>query len=344
MIRFSKIFLCITTAILLLWQLPWCYSFFTAKASNAPFTLYSSVAERFISIGFSEEKGMARQSDDGTRYTEEQTDSLLPFFYMRQLMADEKFPDTICGIAVTPKEAQMSTFSFRCSPMDINVKKVPLYPLLESKSRRVDLVMPPDVFRITDKRIEFVNSQTNSIDEDKSQMFTKALLKKGFTFPSRRVAGNPTTRKDYDEGYIILDSKGRLFHMKQMVGRPYVRHIEQADSISVEHIFITEFKSRKTLAFLTDRNNCFYVVNSETYDVVPAGIESYDPQHDGISIFGNMLDWTVSIKRGGNTVHYALNASDYSLIDKYVIDNGNSRNFGLRFTSVTDKYVKPRFY
>ncbi len=35
--RFSIIFLCITLVLLLLWQLPWCYTFFAAKPSRTPF-------------------------------------------------------------------------------------------------------------------------------------------------------------------------------------------------------------------------------------------------------------------------------------------------------------------
>lgn len=42
MIRFSKIFFYITVAVLLVWQLPWCYAFLTLKPVKTPFTMYSS--------------------------------------------------------------------------------------------------------------------------------------------------------------------------------------------------------------------------------------------------------------------------------------------------------------
>ena len=38
MIRFSKIFFYITVAVLLVWQLPWCYAFLTLKPVKTPFT------------------------------------------------------------------------------------------------------------------------------------------------------------------------------------------------------------------------------------------------------------------------------------------------------------------
>lgn len=344
MIRFSKIFLYITIALLLLWQLPWCYSFFAAKGVRSPFILYSTVSGDFISTIFSETKGeVIRQSQDGTQYTQEEADSLLPFFYMRQLMADERFPDTIHGVAVTPREVQASNFTFRSNPMDINVVKTPLYPLLESKSGRVDLVMPDDVFRLTDNGIEFIKSKTNTVDREKSNLFTDMLLKKGFCFPVRYISGNPTTRKEYDEGYLLLDNAGKLFHLKQTVGRPYVRHIELPTGIKVKYLFITEFRDRKTLGFLTDEENRFYVLNSGTYDLLQAGVEQFNPEKDVMSIFGNMFDWTVCVKSDNGVFYYALDAKDYSLIKSLSFPNNESGVFGLHFTSSFDKYVKPRF-
>lgn len=344
MIRFSKLFLSITVALLLLWQLPWCYSFFAAKGVRSPFVLYSTLSGDFISTIYSEEKGgVIRQSQDGELYTQEEADSLLPFFYMRQLMADERFPDTIRGIGFTPREAQLANFSFRSNPMDINVVKIPLYPLLESKSGRVDLVMPDDVFRGTDKGIEFIQSKTNTVDEGKSKLYTDMMLKKGFTFPIRYISGNPTARKEYDEGYLLLDSDGKLFHLKQTVGRPYVRHIEIPADVKAKYLFITEFKDKKTLGFITDEDNRLYVLNSGSYELVKTGVDSFNPQTDVLSIFGNLFDWTVCVKKDTGIYYYALDAKDYSLIKSFTNPSEGINAPGLHFTSSGDKYVKPRF-
>lgn len=332
----------ITVALLLLWQLPWCYSFFAAEGVRSPFVLYSTVSGEFVSTIFSEAKGgVIRQSESGTLYSQEEIDSVLPFFYMRQLMADERFPDTIHGVGFTPREAQLANFSFRSNPMDINVVKIPLYPLLESKSGRVDLVMPDDVFRGTESGVEFIASKTNTIDEKKSRMFTEMMLKKGFVFPIRYISGNPTARKEYDEGYLLLDSEGKLFHLKQMVGRPYVRHIVLPADVKAKYLFITEFKDRKTLGFVTDEENRFYILNSGTYDCVRTDV-FFNPATDVLSIFGNLFDWTVCVKNVDGLFYYALDAKDYSLIKSLTHPNEAGGVEGLHFTSPNDKYVKPR--
>ena len=170
--RFSIIFLCITLVLLLLWQLPWCYTFFAAKPSRTPFSMYSCVIGDFLSMGYEESVGLIRRDQSGNNYTQEQTDSILPLFYVRQLMADERFPDSLMGVPVSPRQVQITNFNFRVSAADINAPSVPLYPLLESMSGRVDLKMPDDVFRITSQGIEFIDMATNRVNDRKSDLFT----------------------------------------------------------------------------------------------------------------------------------------------------------------------------
>ena len=88
MIRFSKIFFYITVAVLLVWQLPWCYAFLTLKPVKTPFTMYSSVLGDFVITQLDENKQLHRYDTKGNTYTQQQVDSLLPSLYVRQLTAD----------------------------------------------------------------------------------------------------------------------------------------------------------------------------------------------------------------------------------------------------------------
>ena len=172
MIRFSKMFFYVTVAVLLVWQLPWCYAFLTLKPAKTPFTMYSSVLGDFVITQLDENKQLHRYDTKGNTYTQQQVDSLLPSLYVRQLTADERFPDTICGRAVSPKDIQLTNFTFKSVPSAINAPQTGLYFLMESMSKRVDLKMPEDAFRFTDKGIEFIRMETNRIDEAKSKLFT----------------------------------------------------------------------------------------------------------------------------------------------------------------------------
>ncbi|MEG1401440.1 DUF4857 domain-containing protein [Bacteroides sp.] len=343
MTRFSKLFLYFTVALLLLWQLPWCYRFFTSKAEKSPFTLYSTVIGDFVQMSPEGDKGLVRRDLKGNLYTQAEFDSILPLFYARQLMADERFPDSIRGVAVTPRMAQVESFTFRVIPSDINAPHIRLYPLLESMSGRVDLKMPDDVFRITNRGIEFVDIASNSIDLPKSKQFTQAMLRKGFRFPALEIAGNPTTRKEYDEGYLLLDANRQLFHLKKTKDRPYVRNVQLPHGLQLEHLFVTEFKNRRTLAFMTDTDHAFYALNNKTYEVVKIGVPSYDPQTEAITILGNMFDWTIRIASTQTDNYYAVRADDYSLIKKFENQSTESDHLpSLAFTAGMDKFVKLR--
>ncbi len=294
-------------------------------------------------MGQEEGKGTVRRDLAGNIYSEAAFDSILPMFYFRQLMSDERFPDTIQGIAVTPKMVQTENFNFRSVPSDINTPSIRLYPLMESMSGRVDLKMPDDVFRITSKRIEFIDMATNSVKEDKSLQFTEAMTKKDFRFPATEIVGNPTVKKEYDEGYLLLDTDRRLFHLKQVKGRPYVRAITLPEGLTLEHLYLTEFRNKKTLAFMTDVNNAFYVLQNRTYEIVKTGIPAFDPKTDALTIIGNMFDWTVRVTTPASDNYYALDANDYSLIKKLENKSNVHSMPGITFTSYTDKYVMPRF-
>ena len=347
MIRFSKILLYITIILLLFWLIPWGYGFIFSKPQKNPFILYSTVINDFAILE-NNGKGTERKDLKGKYYTESEFDSILPMFYYRQLIADERFPEEINGVALSPKIAQTENFIFRHQPSDVNCKKPGLYPLLESMSGRVDLKMPDDVFRKNNNGIEFIDIKTNSIDEKKSRIYTDAMKKKGFCFPANIIAGNPTARKDYDEGYLITDRTGSLYHLKQVKGRPYFRKIEIPNGLKIKYIFPTEFKNRKYHAFLTDDKNDLYVLYTKTYELKKSGIPHFNPQKDEISIFGNIFDWTVSLSNPEENKIYALDAESLRLLKQIdlarLYPDIQQNNFPVRltFTSLSDKYVFPR--
>lgn len=343
MLRFSKLFLGFVVVILLLWLLPWVCNFLFYKPERAPFTMWSCVVGDFVMIDFPNDE-IVRCDRSGRTYSEREFDSILPTFYARQLLNDERFPDSLCGVAVTPRMLQHENFMFRSTPAEVNKPQVGLYPLLESMSGRVDLEMSDDVFRITPSGIEFVDMATNRIDRAKSDRFTDALLRKEFRFPALAVAGNPTTRKEYDEGYLLLDASQRLFHFKQVKGRPYVRAIELPEGVEVRHLFITEFPARRTLALLTDARHDLYAVTRPDYGIVRVGDVSWDPECESLTVFGNLFDWTLRMTSDRADRYQAVDVRrNYRCIDSMAVEFHRRPLPGLVFTSSRDRDVRPRY-
>ena len=340
MSKFSTLFLWFTVIALLCWQIPSAYNLYTMEHVNPPFTLYSALQGEFLTIKHLD-GNTSKESLSGKVFTDKEFDSLLPAFYVRQLVTDGRFPSTLHGQQVTPQLLQQHNFNFRHVPSDINAPKVALYPLLESMSKRVELVTPPDLFRITDRGIEFVEMKTNEVDLQKSARFTTALRTAGFHFPACYINGNPTTRKEYDNGYLLTDAKGNLFHLKMTVGRPYVRSIDLPMDVHPNYLFVTEFTHKKTLGFFTDHENKFFLITPD-YQVKRVDIPSFDPEKDYITIMGNLFDWTIRVVSGNTDKYYAIDNTTLRKIKSHKTTYEGQELPQLYFTSSLDKFVKPR--
>jgi len=351
MIRFSKIVFTITVTLLIIWILPWCYQFLTTTKTDTPFTLYSGVINDFAFIEHAD-KGLTYKDVKNQVYSEHEFDSILPLFFYRQLLSEERLPNRLFGVDLTPRLIQTENFNFRIDPNAVNTPSIGLYPLLESMSGRVDLEMPDDVFRLSE-RMEFIDIETNAINEFKTNVFTQMLQKKGFKFPAKSIAGNPTDRKEYDEGYLILDAEHNLFHVKQVKRRPYVRKIEIPKQVLVQHMFLTEFKNRKFLAFVSDSQQRFWVLETQTYTFKQVDIPSFDPACMSMSIIGNMFDWTIIVNDGKTKRYFAIDASNYHCIKSLTYEEPEltpMQKFGLYlfpiqlyFTEPTSPLIFPRW-
>lgn len=348
--KLGSIFFILILIMLVAWQLPWCLSMLNSKKSNPTFVLYSTLIDDFI-VSSTHDGKRVNTDTKKMAYTQAQADSLLPFFYARQLLKDEKFPDSVKGVATNYRDSQHETFFWRSSPRDLNTPKVGVYQMMESASQRVQLETPTDIFRINKKGIEFIDAQTNMINPDKSARFTDMMIKKGFSFPSKSLSGNPSVKKEYDEGYLFVDNNNQLFHVKQMLGRPYVRKIELPIDVVPQHVFITEHRNRKSIGYMVSNNGQFYVVQLPGYHLKRIDIPSFDPQTMSMMIYANPFDWTFKIAGKDFVKYYAVDAHDYrrlSSFDETFEDNFADdlvsffTSIGLRFTSPLDKYVYPR--
>lgn len=337
----SKIFLAITVVLLLVWQLPWCYGFFFPRTSPSSFVMYSSLLNDFLINSHGGKKALLKDTR-GNTYTQEQGDSLLPAFYMRQLVTDERMPDSLFGEPVNLKAIREAFFSFRVRPSMVNAPQLGLYFLLESMPKRVDLSMPDDAFRFRPQGIEFIRMNDNTLEEEKSRTFTDMLKQKGFSFPPLCVAGEPNTRKEYDNGYLLIDASHKLFQLKMTRGLPYVKQLALPDGVTPSQVWITEYADRKSLGFMTDTQHKFYIILADGR-VQKTGIPNFDPRTESIMIIGTLYDWTVRIDNAKGSRFYGINARDFSLLKSYEIEEPDVRIPGLRFTSPYDEYVRPRF-
>lgn len=335
MTRFYKILVFLLSLLLLSWILPWGLKLMMPERVSAPFTLYSEVVHEFASLEPMGQKDIRYFDHSGRTYSETEFDSILPSFYYRQLMMDNRMPDSINGTAVDPEELRRAGFIFRSMPSEINKNSPALYPLLESLPKRVDLEMPDDMFRITKDGIQFIDMASNTILDRKSERFNSVMREKAVDFPIRYIAGNPTNRKDYDEGYFFVDSSDKLYHLKQMCGRPFVRRISTPPGMYIAQIFVTEYPSRSTFAFITDAEHNFYTLSRPDYRLRQVGLPPIDLAKQEITIIGNAYYWTVT--------YDSERGEEYSAIDAHTLEQVDSLLFERKATRVSElsKYLFP---
>ena len=284
---YNKIVVGLLTLALLSVYVPMLYEYATAESSGIPFTLYSSVENDFVKIDFDDKDNITYQSVGGKIFTEHEFDSILPYFYYRQLSADgRQLPHNM-----SVQQINNTNFFFTSHPDNIKHRRPELYSLLEANPKRLDFEMPPDVFRITRNAIEFTDIKTNKINIEKSKMYTDAMYDAGFTFPAKLVAGNTNVRKEYDNGFLVLDDNSQLFNLKMIDDKPFVQKIDH--NINIRNMFVTEFPSRRTLAFVCDKDNRFHILTSELEWIMTPFVFDELSQH--MTLIGNAEDMTVVI-------------------------------------------------
>ncbi len=315
------------------WLLPAFYELVLPRTDKTPFVVYSCLDSTFIKMEV-RDKQVHYIDFRGREFTKSEADSLLPLFAFRQLVAEERLPDSLFSVALTPKLIQQNSFHFKTSPKQLNKPAVGLYTLLESASGRVDLVLPPDVFRLTDEGLEFVDCETNTVNRAKSLSFSRELTKHGFVFPVQLIWGNSSTRKSYDNGFLLTDSNDRLFQLKMVKGAPWVREIITTNTCSWKQLFTLEPDNRALIGLAVSQDNRLFAVRSDGHTApigemsnvqcplsnvksqisnVKSQISSllYNPSEMQITITGDLFHWTITLYTATDTRYYAVDARTF---------------------------------
>lgn len=308
------------------WLLPALYELVSPRTDKTPFVVYSCLDSTFIKMEV-QDKQVHYIDFRGQEFTKSEADSLLPLFAFRQLVAEGRLPDSLYGVALTPKLIQQNSFHFKTSPKQLNKPAVGLYTMLESASGRVDLTLPPDVFRLTDEGLEFIDCESNTVNRAKSLSFSRELTKHGFTFPVQLIWGNGTTRKDYDNGFLLTDSQNRLFQLKMVKGTPWVREINTSvdmsssrnnDITSFIQLFTLEPANRQLIGLVVDDAYQLYAVRSNG-ELAHIGIDAYNPQAMQITITGDLFHWTITEYTATDSRYYAVDANTFEQVASAII-------------------------
>ncbi len=335
--RYIKYLIIALSLIVIAWLLPALYELVIPRTDKMPFVVYSCLDSTFIR--FESSNKQVRYVDfRGQEFSKAQADSLLPLFAFRQLVAEGRLPDSLYGVALTPKLIQQNAFHFKTSPKQLNKPAVGLYTLLESASGRVDLQLPPDVFRVTTNGLEFIDCETNKVNKAKSLSFSRELTKHGFTFPVQLIWGNST------------DANDRLFQLKMVKGVPWVREIKTDNTNGWKQVFTVEPANRQLIGLVVSNDDQLFAVTRDGQTVM-VGIDAYDPQQMQITIVGDLFHWTITEYTATDSRYYAVDAKTFEQVACEIVPDGERPlaqrierwllPIRLRFTSWRTQLIQP---
>ena len=281
------------------------------KPIRKPIMHYSCISKQFMI-----NRGEKEWTDaKGNQCSRDEYERMLPMMFFKQLLASGTLPDSINGTALDMRAVSKEKSFFRLKVNEVDAPAPQLYPLFESRSGRAQLELPQDFFRIT-WRVDFIDASTNQILEEKSQMFSAALFHNGFVFPAKLISGLPTQRKSCDEGYLIVDSKDQLFHLKMIKGKPFVKKVDIPEGLNFRYIGCVDFKNKNFYAYLVSGKNEIYILTQGDYKLIKWPVEGYDPATCDLKIYGDLFNYTVIIEAEDHIKAIAL-TPDYQLVNTF---------------------------
>ncbi len=313
--KFGRLLLIISIIFILANYLPEFYWLKFDTPVSKPLVSYSPVLNTFLSGSFDRNQFLWADGT-GNKYSRTDYEQYSPASNYRQLLYDKKLPDTLNGVVMDLDSLRLHRIMYRITPQAINSCQIQLWPLLESASGRIRLEMPDDFFRIDENGITFLNTEKNAIEEEKSKLFTDAMLKENFSFPAKLIAGNPSTMKPFDEGYFILDSQNKLYHLKMVKGQPFFRYTNNPSDIKIKFILFQETNLRRFYAAAISTDNKIYSILYDNYKMLQLPIDNYNLEKDKFVYMGDYINKNLLVENDKVVTDYATD-NNFKFIKKF---------------------------
>ncbi len=209
------------------------------------------------------------KNEKGEYFTRNEFEAKLPFIYYRNMEMRGLLPMTLHGQSfdrqAIQKERRVLEMPSRL--LDDKIYKEKVYSLIDANPGQVALVLPADRVRFTESELEFIDSDANGVDAEKTAQYTKTMKDKGFLFPAKGVWGNFSTFKPFEGGTFVLDAQGKTFRLVRENNVLTVQPMPFADGIVPKRIVIAESKDRKYLGLLLDTKERVYLLHDNDYSL-----------------------------------------------------------------------------
>ena len=315
--------------------LPNLYKDIFAKRINTSKVYYSPVDKDFIkmtTVKGKERKVIYSNLDGSEEFTQDEYKAKLPFIFYNDLVKIDKFPKEFMAYAQNPRVIRLEKSYLKVKPSMITSKVVNLTPLFESKPKYSSLKLPDDLFRLDENGISFIKSDSNTVDEKKSKLYSNKLLELGAVFPLKDAYGTPTTRKPFDEGYFITDSKSQLFHVKQVENQAVINKVE-TNGINIKFVLNKEDARKEYYGLIVDDKSNIYLLMYDDYELLKLPIKDFDYKTQNFRMFTNPISRIITIEYKDYETQEQVIKSYVTNLD-YEIQKENVHKYSLKQSDI----------
>lgn len=227
---------------------------------------------------------------DGEPLTEEELHHALPLHYMHTLERRGMLPEELEGWNFDYEQALRYISKERLSPSQLDKPRFALFALMDSTPTVSGFEFPTELFRVRDHRIEFIDSASNQINVEKSARFTKRLKQAGFVYPPRMIADSPSQRKFFDNGVMMVDKEGQVFHIKRAGERFFITRTNTTLPDTALALKVLEQPRREHHALVILEGGLL-LIDRNDYTPITVPLSDYQARQDNLSIDGNYLHW-----------------------------------------------------
>jgi hypothetical protein len=253
--------------------------------------IVGKVPEAAKGFAFDHHSNLAYLKADGTYVSRKTFERHLPFIYYKNMEILGVLPITLNGQTFDKRtiKAQRRVLELKARELTDRYPEVPFYPLLESNPGQARLVFPENRFRMTATQMEFINADANVVDRVRTEMYTRALEKKGFVFPARSVNGKFTVLKPFDEGVFIVDHNFHVFHVKRVDDAPLIVKTPILPDLKIRAIKVSENKEKKYYGMALSGDGHLFLLRYDNYGLIPLPLAGYDPDRMDVKLIFNPL-------------------------------------------------------
>lgn len=310
------------------------------RKAEEPLLFFSPVLKKFV---YQKSLGGHRfiySDEDGVLYDRQEFEALLPFLYHRNLEIYDLLPLVIDGQSFELEDirAGRQAVEIKSRQIRVNRRQIDLYPLFNNDPGVPMIPFPEDMFRITSKGMEFINTDYNRIDSELTRIFTQALKEKGFVFPATVISGNPTNLKPFDEGYFVRDYSGQVFHIKRVLNQPDVVRTGIDPGLDILDMVISENRRMEFYGVVFTTQGEIFLISYDDYRLIRIPVDNFEPPSMDFKLLVNPL-YRTAVVSGPEGIYGLAMDRDFRAVADFFLErsdpedkfSGRARDFFFPF-------------